>query len=229
MAAQPFFDDAFFGFFVELRTHNDRAWFAENKSRYEAQVRAPLIEFISAFAPRLSKISEHFVADPRPNGGSMFRIHRDVRFSKDKAPYKTHAAVQFRHARAKDVHAPGFYLHLEPDNVFMGAGLWRPDRDALQAIRTALVDKSAVWKKALNGKAFKEAFELHGESLKRPPKGIDADHPLIEHLKRKDFIAVKNFAPSDPLQPGFLTQFAQSCRAAAPFMRFVTEAIGLAY
>ena len=223
------FKKSLFQFFIELRANNDRTWFNENKQRYETEVREPLAEFIRAFAPRLAKISEHFIADSRPSGGSMFRIHRDVRFSKDKSPYKTHAALQFRHARGKDVHAPGFYLHLEPGNVFMGAGLWRPDREALLAIRATIQESPAAWKKAVGGKGFKDGFELHGESLKRPPKGIDPEHPLIDVLKRKDFVAVRNFAAKDPFQPDFLTRFAQACRSSAPFMRFLTQAIDLEF
>ena len=227
MAAAPVLKKSLFQFFLELRAHNDRAWFAENKARYESDVRDPLIEFITAFQPRLAKISESFVADPRSNGGSMFRIHRDVRFSKDKSPYKTHAALQFRHVRGKDVHAPGFYLHLEPGNVFMGAGLWRPDRAALLAIRETIIESPSKWKKAVGGKAFAASFELSGESLKRPPKGIDPEHPLIEDLKRKDFICVHNFAAKDALKPDFMTRFAQKCRTTSPLVRFLTEAIGL--
>ena len=229
MPRGPHLQKSLFQFFVELRAHNDREWFAENKDRYEADVKKPLVAFISAFAPRLAKISENFVADPRGNGGSMFRIHRDVRFSKDKSPYKTHAALQFRHVAGKDVHAPGFYLHLEPNNVFMGAGLWRPERDAMQAIRTAISETPARWKKATGGKSFKETFELRGDSLKRPPKGIDPEHPLIEDLKRKDFIVVHEFKAKDALQADFLSQFAKTCRTASPFMAFLTESIGLSY
>ncbi len=229
MAGKAVLQKSLFQFFVELRANNDRAWFAENKHRYEREVREPLVAFITAFGPKLARISEHFVADPRPSGGSMFRIHRDVRFSKDKAPYKTNAALQFRHSSGKDVHAPGFYLHLAPDHVFMGAGLWRPDGPSLAAIRTKIVDAPDQWKKAVGGKAFQDNFEMHGESLKRPPRGFDPDHPLIEDLKRKDFIAVRNFTEKDALQPEFLTKFAQSCRAGGPMVRFLTEAVGLAY
>ena len=89
-----------------------------NKDRYETEVREPLLKFIDAFGPRLAKISPQFVANPSKVGGSLFRIHRDTRFARDKSPYKTHVGVQFRHERAKDVHAPGFYLHIQPDGVF---------------------------------------------------------------------------------------------------------------
>lgn len=219
-----------FDFFRELAANNDREWFAENKKRYEAQVKGPLLDFINAFAPKLEAISGQIVADSRPNGGSMFRIYRDTRFSKDKTPYKTHAALQFRHAAGKDVHAPGFYLHLEPGSVFMGAGLWRPETKHATAIREAILEDPARWKKATRKKAFADHFELRGESLKRRPKMVDSDdHPLIEDLKRKDFIAVHDFEPAAPHESGFLTAFAARCRAASDFMSFLCEAIDLEY
>jgi len=111
-----------FGFLEELKDNNDRTWFQANKSRYEEQVKSPLLAFIGGFDERLQRLSPHFVADPRPVGGSMFRIYRDVRFAKDKSPYKTAAGIHFRHERAKDVHAPGYYLHLEPAGDVRSAG-----------------------------------------------------------------------------------------------------------
>ncbi len=108
------FSPGLFAFLEELAANNDRTWFAANKPRYQSQVVDQLVRFIAAMADPLEKVSPHFVADPRPVGGSMFRIYRDVRFSKDKRPYKEHAACQFRHAAGKDAHAPGFYVHLAP-------------------------------------------------------------------------------------------------------------------
>ncbi|MEO1227658.1 MAG: DUF2461 domain-containing protein [Myxococcota bacterium] len=219
-----------FDFFRELAVHNDREWFAENKERYEAQVKGPLLDFINGFAPKLNAISPQIVADSRPNGGSMFRIYRDTRFSKDKTPYKTHAALQFRHAAGKDVHAPGFYLHLEPDSVFMGAGLWRPETKYANAIREAILEAPERWKKATRKKSFADKFELRGESLKRRPKMVDTDdHPLIEDLKRKDFIAVHDFDAAEALQSNFLSTFAARCRVASDFMSFLCEAVELEY
>ena len=113
MAREPHFTPALFKFLRELNKNNTREWFQANKDRYETDVRNPMLGFIADFAPYLEGLSPQFVAEPRRSGGSMFRIHRDTRFSKDKSPYKTHAAAQFGHARGKDVHAPGFYLHLE--------------------------------------------------------------------------------------------------------------------
>lgn len=226
----PLFGEALFTFLRDLAANNDRDWFKANKARYEAEVKAPLLSFINAFAPKLEKLGPCFVADSRPSGGSMFRIYRDTRFSKDKSPYKTHAAVHFRHRAGKDVHAPGFYLHLEPDNVFMGAGLWRPEPKVATAIRDGILEHPEAWKKATRRKAFTDRFELSGESLKRKPKNVeDDDHPWMEDLKRKDFIAVQNFEPGAALEGSFLATFSASCKTAAPFMRFLTDAIGLDY
>ena len=214
-------------FLRQLAKNNNREWFQKNKDRYEHDLREPLLRFIEAFDPRLRKISPYFVADARKMGGSLFRIHRDTRFSRDKSPYKTHAGVQFRHERAKDVHAPGFYLHIQPKEVFVGVGLWHPDSDTLKLLRDAMVENPAKWKRAKSAKAFAEQFELAGDSLKRAPKGYDPDHPLIEDLRRKDFIAVTKLREKDLVAPAFLDRFTKICTASRPFMRYLTEAVGL--
>jgi uncharacterized protein (TIGR02453 family) len=139
------------------------------------------MEFVNGFAPHLDKLSPHFVADARPTRGSLFRIYRDTRFSSDKIPYKTHIGIHFSHESGKDAHV--FYLHLEPENCFAAAGVWHPDNRALTKIRTAIAGQSEQWQKATR------KLELEGESLTRPPKGFAPDHPFIEDLKRKDFVA----------------------------------------
>lgn len=228
-AAERSFSPALFTFLRELTENNDRDWFAANKARYEADVREPALEFISAFAPRLDALSPHFVADARKVGGSLFRIHRDVRFSKDKSPYKTHTGIHFRHALARDAHAPGFYLHLEPGGVFAGAGMWRPDTATARRIREAIAADGAAWRRAVGSKAFRERYRLDGESLKRPPAGFSADHPLIADLKRKDFIAVAPLPDRAVTAAGFLDEYADACRAAAPLVRFLCRAIEAPY
>ena len=223
------FTPELFEFLLELRANNDRDWFGENKARYERHVKEPLLAFIEDFEPLLHSISEHFVADTRANGGSMFRIYRDVRFSKDKSPYKTHAAAQFRHEAGRSVHAPGFYLHLEPDQVFAGVGLWRPDSAALARIRERIVDNPAAWEAVTGDPGFVEEFDLEGESLKRPPKGFDSEHPLIEDLKRKDHVATCMFDEDEATASGFIDAFADACRTSSPYMEFLTRAVGLPY
>ena len=227
--ATAYFGPKIFKYLQDLAANNDRDWFKANKDRYEDVVKTPILRFIADFAPRLEKISPEFVADPRPQGGSMFRIYRDTHFSKDKSPYKTFAAAQFRHRKGKDVHAPGFYLRIDPNGSFMGAGCWHPDGGTLAGIRDAIVADPARWKRILGAKAFKETFVLEGESLKRPPRGYDPDHPLIEDLKRKDFILVSKYTKKELGGADFLSRFTRDCRAGSGFIKFLAEGAGVAF
>jgi uncharacterized protein (TIGR02453 family) len=212
-------------FLRELRENNDREWFAANKSRYEEEVRQPATRFILDFAPYLKSISPHFKADPRASGGSLFRIHRDVRFSKDKSPYKTHTGIQFRHDQGKDAHAPGFYLHVEPGNSFVGIGIWRPDSATLRKIRKGLVEDVEGWQRVVGSKDFQEQFHLSGESLSRPPKGFDPNHPLVQDLKRKDFIALSPVTERALTRADFLEAFEDRCRAGRPLVAFLCKVL----
>ena len=210
-------------FLRELAAHNERAWFEENKQRYVDEVRDPLLRFVAAFAPRLAKISRHLVADPRPVGGSLFRIHRDVRFSKDKSPYKTHAAMSFRHAEARETSAPGFYLHLAPGDVFAGAGLWHAPPEAVKAVRDAIVASPAAWKKVVRACPLGE----EEDTLERAPRGYDPEHPCIEDLKRQSFTSGARFTQSEACAPDFLARFAKACQRSAPLMQFLSRALGV--
>ncbi|MEM9058397.1 MAG: TIGR02453 family protein, partial [Pseudomonadota bacterium] len=160
----PFsFSPSLLTFLRSLRRHNEREWFAANKARYERDVREPALDFIEAMAEPLEAISPHFVAMPKKTGGSLMRPYRDTRFSKDKTPYKTNVGIQFRHALARDVHAPGFYFHIDPDEVFIGVGTWRPEPKALAAIRERIVDRPDEWRKVGRSRLFTRHFELAGE------------------------------------------------------------------
>jgi uncharacterized protein (TIGR02453 family) len=216
------FPPQLFKFLKDLKAHNDRAWFQENRERYDNFVKLPLLAFIGDVGGDLAKISRQLVADPSPTGGSMFRIHRDTRFAKDKSPYKTHAAAQFRHqASTKDVHAPGLYLHLEPGSVFVAGGMWRPEAPGLARVREAIVKRPKVWATA------KKGLVLGGESLKRPPAGYPADHPFIDDLKRKDFIASVELSEKEATSPRFRARFVEACRELAPLLKFLTSSVDL--
>lgn len=224
------FGKPFFAFFEELKRNNDRDWFAANKPRYQAEVVAPICAFIEAIAPRLGKVSPHFVADPRPNGGSMFRIYRDIRFSKDKRPFKEHAACQFRHQAGRDAHAPGFYVHLAPDEVVYGGGIWLPPSDALAQIRGAIDADPKGWQRVVANKRLNDSFGgIAGHSLTRPPKGYAADHRHIEDLKRKSFFAMKHAKPAVARSAGFVDEVADTFRAAQPLMKFVSGALDVPF
>jgi uncharacterized protein (TIGR02453 family) len=229
METKSHFDQALFDFLKDLKKNNNRPWFKSNKARYESDVRGALLHFIEAFRVPLKRISAHFVVDPRPVGGSLFRIYRDVRFSPDKSPYKTNVGVQFRHESAKDVHAPGFYLHLEPGRVFVASGSWHPDSKALAKIRDAIVDDAQGWKKVKGNRKFKNTCVFAGESLKRVPRGYDPEHPFLEDLKRKDFIVTTEFTEEDARDSDFMIRVGKTYEAAKPFMKFLTKALGIPF
>lgn len=217
----------FFAFFKELKANNTKTWFEENKNRFRASVQIPLSDFITAMAPRLAKISRNFNADPRPHGGSMFRIYRDTRFSKDKTPYKENAGVHFRHALGKDAHAPGFYMHFAPGEVFYGGGLWMPEPPVLSKIRQAIADKPKAWGKIVEDVAFKDHFgHIQGESLARPPKGFDPSVQYIEDIKRKSFYAMREANEKAALSPDLPERVAESFIKLKPLMKFLCEAAG---
>ena len=212
-------------FIRDLKKNNERAWFVANKDRYEEAVRDPALRFIADFAPKLAKLSPHFMATPR----SLFRIHRDTRFSKDKSPYKTHVGIHFRHDRAKDAHAPGYYLHIEPKSVFAGVGIWHPEAGALRLIRQRIVEEPAAWKRATTAKTFTGTFELAGDRLKRPPKGFDLDHPFVEDLKRKDFIGIVELDDAFVTKRDLPERLARTFAAGTPLMRLLCDALDVPF
>ena len=220
--ASPFTDETF-AYLEELALHNERDWFNANRERYESAVREPALEFIRAMAPELRRISPHFTASDKKQGGSLMRVFRDVRFSPDKTPYKTNIGIQFRHERAKDVHAPGFYIHIEPGRCFLGAGSWMPDKDALAAYRTAVAQRTADWRKAQRRLGD---WQLdRGQALKRPPRGFDADHPAIEDIKLKWFILSQNTEDEDFLEDDAIEAIAAKFRQSKPFLKFLADAL----
>ena len=219
------FTPEFFKFLRDLKKNNNRPWFQSNKERYEKTVRNPLLDFIGELGPPLRKISKHLIVDNSPSGGSMFRIYRDTRFSKDKTPYKTHASAHFRTAPNKDVHSPGLYLHLEPEEVFSGGGIWHPEGPVLGQIRDYLAHHPTEYKSVLANKTFKSFCTIEGEKLQRPPKGFDPAHELIEHLKYKDFTFFTQFSEREACSPHFLDSYVESCAAAAPYMAFLSKAL----
>ena len=216
-------------FLRALKKNNDRDWFKANKSRYESAIVVPSLQFIADMGQELPRISELFQAIPRRSGGSMMRIYRDTRFSKDKTPYKTNIGIHFRHRVGKDVHSPGFYVHVEPKDVFIAAGIWRPEPKVAHQLREAIAEEPAVWKRATRGKTFASTFEMRGESLKRPPRSFDPDHPLIEDLKRKDFIGVHELAESSIESASFLTVTMESFRKAKLLVKFLCNSLKLPF
>lgn len=216
-------------FLSALRNNNSREWFNQHKSEYETYVREPALAFISDTTPLLMEISPHFRAIAKKSGGSLMRVYRDTRYSNDKSPYKTNIGIQFRHELGKDVHAPGFYLHIEPEGCFIGVGIWHPETAVLARIRDFLIDNPAGWKKAMAHGPFKKNFTLEGDSLQRPPRGYPKEHELIEDLKRKDFIACSTFADAEISDKRLLNKVIAAFKQSDPFMRYLCAAVEVAY
>lgn len=223
------FTRATFKFLDELAANNNRSWFEAHKREYEGCVRTPALEFIGRMSDEMPSISRHFLAQPKKAGGSLLRVQRDTRFSRDKTPYKTNIGIQFRHELGKDVHAPGYYLHIAPEECFLGIGLWRPDADALFKIRQAIVQNDEGWLAARDDKDFRSRFTLEGDALANAPRGFARDHPRVEDLKRKDFIAMASLGRTVVTSKNLLPHVVRHYRQAAPYMRFLCEALGLRF
>jgi len=218
-----------FRFLDTLSKNNNRKWFEKHKSDYENFVRLPALQKIEAMTEPLKAISPHFLAVAKKSGGSLMRVYRDTRFSKDKTPYKTNIGIQFRHQKGKDVHAPGFYFHVEPDEIFIGAGIWHPDSPTLAAIRKRIMSKSKEWTKITTEKKMTRTFRQAGESLVRPPRGFTPDHAMIEELKRKDHILVANLKHEDVARKSLCRKLAREFGKCAPYMKFLCDALKLRF
>lgn len=216
---QPYFSPRLFQFLAQLRRNNRRAWFLKHKPEYEEFARQASLRFITDLRLRLREVSPWLVANPKPVGGSLFRIYRDVRFSKDKSPYKTHVGMHFPHASSSEmVHAPGLYLHLEPNGCFLAGGVWQPDPRSLARIRDAIAWKPDEWR------AAKRGLELGGDTLSRAPRGYPADHPLVEDLKRKDFVASVDLRDKQVCSARFMEHFLRGAHKIIPLLKFLSEA-----
>lgn len=225
-----YFTPAVFKFLRELAENNNKEFWEENKARYIETIREPALDFIADFGDKLPSISSHFQADTRTNGGSLMRPYKDMRFSRDKTPYKTNVGIQFRHERGKDVHAPGFYLHLEPGECFTGVGLWHPEARVARKIRQAVNDDPQGWKKAAHSKTFTDNWSVgtHEEDrLKRVPKEFDPEHPYPDDLRLKSFIAGSRITQKSVTSSDFAEQLLARFKTAGPYTRFLCEAIEL--
>jgi len=218
-----YFTAELFRFLARLKRNNNRDWFLAHKDDYEKHVRQPVLRFITDFAAPLNGISPYLVADPRPSRGSMFRIYRDTRFSGDKRPYKTHVAMRFSH-QGKDVHSPGFYLHLEAGGCFGACGLWHPEAPTLLRVRSAIVSCPKEWRAVRKLLNWDDASKLS-----RAPRGFPSDHEFVEDLKLRDLGTAVNFTDKQVCSPRFMTIFTQACRKMSPVASFLSSAVGLKF
>ncbi len=223
------FDKSMVQFLGQLKRNNNRVWFERNKARYGAQVREPVLAFIRAIAPRIEKISPYIFVSDSKVGGSMMRPYRDTRFTHDKEPYKTNVGIQFRHERGDDIHAPGFYLHIEPGEFWLAVGMWKPDAEVLKLVRQKIVESPQEWLAARDHARFCANWEIVGDSLKRPPRGFAPTHPLIEDIKRKDYLGFRDLGIKELYRPDIVERVTAVYATAKPFMKFLCSALGLGF
>jgi len=231
---QKFLDEEFFppfegfpeegiAFLRQLKKNNNREWFAANKLRYEEQVKLPMLSLIAALKGPLSGIVPEIEINPKKN---IFRIYRDTRFSKNKLPYKTHVAAVF-HLRGHWEESAGFYLHIEPDGVYAGGGIYMPDGPQLKKLRRAIATRPEEFLAIVRDKSFVKTFgTLEGEKLQRAPLGYAPDHPMVEWLKFKQFFTGVEWSPETCFRRKFPDAVASLYGELAPLIRFLNSALG---
>ena len=220
-------------FLLELRANNDRSWFQPRKAEYERLLKEPLEALCLVLGERFADRRIPLRADSR----SPFRIYRDVRFSKDKSPYKTYVSASFAWAgdgaptgpqsKTAEVHGVGGYLHFQPDEEYVGGGMWHPERPRLDAWRSLVAGDPRRVHNAIDAPAFKRAFgEVDGDRLQRVPPGYPADHPDAELLKLKDVTFGRRLTADEVLSPDLPKVLADAFATAVPVMRLLAELPG---
>ena len=222
-----------FTFLRGLRKHNRKEWFEAHRTEYEQELKQPLAALIEEMDVQLATIAPEIVGSPKK---SAFRIHRDVRFSKDKSPYKTHVACWFFHRdigtrmQSEAVHGgAGFYLHISPGECFCGGGIWMPPRPALLKIREALVDDLEGWDAIVGDRRFRRRFGALDQEgmLTRVPRGYPADHPAAAWLRYQSFTAGTPLTDEQVTSPRLPALLAGHYAAMTPFVRWLNLALGL--
>jgi uncharacterized protein (TIGR02453 family) len=200
------FDKASIDFLEQLAANNEREWFRQNKARYEEQVLDVALTFIQSMQEPLARIAPHFTAIPQRVGGSLMRVYRDTRFSKNKLPYKTNIGIQFRHQQAKDVHSPGYYVHIDPERVFVGVGMWRPDADSL--IRSS---------GDISGSVGSRSVALHADSTRTMNSSMTSG------------ARASSRSGTSMSRTQFQRKVEASFAAATPFMQFLCKAVNVKF
>ncbi len=215
-------------FLADLGARNDKKWFDANRARCESDLVEPCRALVRRLAGDLGGVFPEITGSDSKVGGSLTRLHRDVRFSKDKSPFHTHVGMHFWHRSGKKMEVPGFFLRVAPDEVLLGTGLHGPEPGPLETIRRALDADRRGWTKASRDPAFVRLWGgLEGEALKRTPVPWPADHPFAEDLRRKDFTAFARLKGTEAAKPGFASRAVEHWRASGPLMGFLCKAIGL--
>ncbi len=225
-----YFSDASFRFLRGLARHNEKAWFEAHRADYEAHVRQPFLRLITDLQPVLATVSPHFRADPRTVGGSLFRIYRDARFSNDKSPYKSWQGARLFHERRREVPAPSFYIHLQPGESFVGAGLWHPEPDTQRKVRQFILDNPSAWKRVAHDPKLRRRFDLDdSEVLARAPRGFPADFEFIDDLKHRNWVFWRPLDDALMTGPRLRRTIEADLAALGPFVDYLCAALDLEF
>ncbi len=216
-----------------LARHNRKPWFEAHRDDYERHVKQPMADLVEEMDLRLAALAPEIVGDPKR---SVFRIHRDVRFSADKSPYKTHAACWFFHGDGtskvgREAHGggAGFYFHLEPGRSLVGGGCWMPPRPALQKFRAAIAADARGFERIVTAPALRRKMDgLDEESLlKRVPRGFDADHPAARWLRFQSFTVGRSLTDAQVTGARLTTILAEDFATMLPLVRWLNGVLGL--
>jgi uncharacterized protein (TIGR02453 family) len=219
-------------FLRQLKRHNEREWFLAHKETFDNEVLAPLKLLVEEVDVRFGSFAPEFVGDPKR---SIFRIYRDVRFSKDKSPYKTHAASWFKHQNSSQGvgseafgAGAGFYFHLEPAASFVGGGIWMPPRPTLNQLRDSIAAKPKEFEQSMSAPAFKRRFgKLSEESmLTRLPRGFAPGHAAEKWLRYQSFTAGAELSDSDILDRKLVDKIEKDFKTMLPFVSWLKQALG---
>ncbi len=229
-AMATYFSEASFKFLRGLARNNNKAWFTAHKPQYEEHVRQPFLRLLADLPPDLAAVSPHFRSDPKTVGGSLFRIYRDARFSNDKSPYKSWQGARLYHERSRQVAAPSYYIHLQPGECFVGAGLWHPEPDTQRRVRQFILDNPGSWRATAHGAKFRKRYDREdSEKLSRPPRGFPADFEFIDDLKHRNFVFWRSIDDATMAGPRLRQVLAADLAALGPFVDYLCAALDLEF
>jgi uncharacterized protein (TIGR02453 family) len=216
--AVPVFPKEGLQFLRSLKRNNNREWFQERKDLYETHVKQPMQNLLAALVGAVEKFAPEMTASPK-----VSRIYRDVRFSKDKSPYKSYVALG---TGLKDEEGARFYLHIDTAELFIGGGMYMPSPEELRAVRGHIAEKPAGFTKIVKARRFRAMFgAVEGEQLSRVPRDVSPDHPAAEYLRHQQFYVGRTFPPEKAIASQFYALAVETFREMVPFVRFLNEPI----
>ena len=232
MAGFGGFRPAALRFLRDLARNNEKLWFEANRDVYEREVREPMRLLVETLDAKLGGIAPEIVGDPKR---SLFRIHRDVRFSKNKSPYKTNAGAWLYHrdagrkvGTAGEGGGAGYYFHIDATTCFMAGGIWMPAKPALQRIREAIAAQPAALARLTSAAGFRRRFDglIEETKLRRVPRDFPPDHPAAEWLKLQSFTARAFIEPSVVTSPRLVDRLCGDFELLVPLVRWLNRALG---